>query len=58
VHDSRAGGHASPPHMGRFAVLIRENLVSLRPAYAPWRDGGKELSGRPGSSCACGIRAS
>jgi hypothetical protein len=37
---------------------IRGNRASPRPACAPWRDGARELSGRPGSSCASGIRAS
>ena len=43
VHDSRVDGHECPPHMGRFGVLIRENLVSLRPAYAPRATAGKNF---------------
>src|SRR5882762_9877386 len=42
----------------RATPAIRGNLVSPRPACAPWRGGGKELSGRPGSSCACEIHVS
>ena len=46
-----AAGARSPRHW-----TIRGNLVSPRPACAPWRDGGKLPSCRPGSSCACEIR--
>src|SRR5438552_9432720 len=49
----RIGAAFSPRH-----GTIRGNLVSPRPACAPWRDGGKLLSCRPGSSCACEIRVS
>src|ERR1700722_11689623 len=47
----RIGAAFSPRHW-----TIRGNLVLPRPACAPWRDGGKLLSCRPGSSCACEIR--
>jgi len=36
----------------------RGNLVSPRPACAPWRGGAIAPSGRPGSSCACESHAS
>jgi hypothetical protein len=56
LFDSRNAGVASQRDYSRLP--IRGNLVSQRPVCAPWRDGGKEPSGRPGSSCASEIRAS
>src|SRR5579864_8712775 len=53
-----AHGDLILPDIRAARGTIRGNLVSPRPACAPWRDGGKVLSGRPGSSCACEIRAS
>ena|SRR5579871_1626953 len=47
-----------PPPAVRATWTTRGNLVSPRPACAPWRGGEITLFGRPGSSCASGIHAS
>ena len=47
------GKRNSTPHPS-----TRGNLVSPRPACAPWRGGATAPSCRPGSSCACEIHVS
>jgi hypothetical protein len=50
--------HGDAQRLNQSFPPTRGNLVSPRPACAPWRGGAIAPSGRLGSSCACEIHAS